>query len=120
MNNIEDSEIVKFKEQYPLVEIQQVYSGYISDITDNCYSVYLTDCTGTEDLTAEMYKEKFPQKDLQLGTIFYWFLGIDNTKEGFAQIQLSNAVWTQEMIDKAKEEGEKLYARFGKPNKLAD
>ena len=119
-NKIIDEEIKKFKEQYPLLEIQQVYSGYITDISTKCYSVYLEDCTEYEDLTAEMYKDKFPESDLPLGRIFYWFLGLDENKEGFGHIQLSTATWTQEMIDNAKAEGEILYAKFSTVNKIAD
>lgn len=113
-------QIEQFKKQFPLRDIQQIYSGYISDISTKCYNVYLKDCTGNEDLTAEMYKDKFPEPNLPLGRIFYWFLGVDENNNGFAHIELSKAAWTQEMIEQSRVEAQKLYKLLNNKNKLAD
>jgi hypothetical protein len=104
----------EFKKENPDLNVQQVFSGWVNDIYDDVYSVNLEDHTGTEDLVAEIFQKNFPEGKVEIGTIFYWYLGEDKNGEGFSQIRLSTAIWTQEQIDRANEDAEVLLSLFAK------
>lgn len=103
------------------VTIDLIFRGYIEDIEGEDIFVHLTDITQqythntepNEDLIASVSREQFPQDaKLDVGTIFYMYLGKTIGDKEVHEIILSRAVWTSEMIAKAKEEADEMYEFF--------
>jgi hypothetical protein len=105
-----------FKKQNILIDL--VFRGYVEDIENDDIFVHLTDMTNehllthepNEDLIASIAREKFPSHSkLEIGTIFYMYLGKKIDEKEHDEIILSRAVWTAEMIAQVKEDAEKMY-----------
>lgn len=115
MNDYMRKLVSEIEKEFPTVNLEQVFSGHITEIVGSSVFVQLHDETyGIEDLTAEMDLVAFPidplYPTLKSGNIFYWYLGFEGSDENpFSLIRFSQEIWTQEMIDKSKEEAEKLY-----------
>jgi hypothetical protein len=109
----------EIQKEFPTVTLEQVFSGYITEIEGNSVFVELHDEThGIEDLSAEMDIVSFPKDPLypklEPGHIFYWYLGFEgNDDKPFSLIRFNQEKWTQKMIDEAKEKAEDLIKKFG-------
>jgi hypothetical protein len=107
------------QKEFPKVTLEQVFSGHIAELDGSRVFVELHDETyGIEDLSAEMDLISFPvdplYPKLEPGNIFYWYLGFEETDDKpFSLIRFSQATWTQEMINKIKEEAEDLMKILG-------
>lgn len=119
MNEYIQNLVNQVKEDFPLIDIQEVYEGWVEDIYDDAYSVRLIDCIETEEFSAEIHKSNFPDGEVKLGTIFYWYLGEDKTGKAFSEIRFTTEVWTQEQLDKADMQAKKMMASF-KPARIAE
>jgi hypothetical protein len=120
MQNLVD----EIQKEFPEVILEQVFSGYITEIEDSSVFVELHDEThGIEDLSAEMDLVSFPKDplypQLKPGHIFYWYLGFEGSDDKpFSLIRFSQEKWTQEMLETAKEKAENLIKHFGISNTL--
>lgn len=113
------------KKEFPNVTLEQIFSCHIQDIEGSTVYVHLSDETnGEEDMVGEMDIKHFPKDplypELKPGCIFYWYIGYEDSEDNaFSLIRMSQAVWTQEMIDNAKKMAEGWRDLFKDP-KIAD
>lgn len=117
-HNMLNKVMVDYKDDYQGIKVDLVYYGYIVGIEHDIYHVMLESLNDSEELSAELFKTSFPQTNLSLGTIFFWFIGENDKGEGDSKIVMSKYKWTQEMIDKAHKEAEELYKKFIEPESL--
>ena len=123
MNDYMRKLVSEIEKEFPTVNLEQVFSGHITEIVGSSVFVQLHDETyGIEDLTAEMDLSAFPKDPLyptlKPGNIFYWYIGFEGHEENpFSLIRFSQETWTQEMLDKIKEEAEKLYGLLNNTTK---
>jgi hypothetical protein len=116
MNDYMSKLVNEIEKEFPTVNLEQVFSGHITEIVGSSVFVQLHDEThGDEDLTGEIDLISFPQDPLyptlSPGNIFYWYIGFEGHEENpFSLIRFSQETWTQEMIDKIKQEAETMYS----------
>lgn len=116
MNEYMKKLVDEVQKEFPTVNLEQVFSGHITEIVGSSVFVRLHDETyGDEDLVAEMDLISFPKDPLypklQSGNIFYWYIGFEGKDEKpFSLIRFSQATWTQEMLDKIKQDAETMYS----------
>lgn len=114
LDKIYNDLLIQCKEDFPNVNIQYFFSGYIDKIeNDKCF-VILLDLYQETEISLEIETNKFPSGIITVGTIFYWYLGMTQDNNYFSEIRLSEAFWTKEMIKDVKNEAEKLYQLLNK------
>lgn len=108
----------EIQKEFPKLNLEQVFSGYINEIVGSSVFVTLHDETySDEDLVAEMDLISFPQDPLypkiEPGNIFYWYIGFEGGDDNpFSLIRFSQECWTQDMLDKVKQDAEKMSKKF--------
>lgn len=116
MNEYMKKLVDEVQKEFPTIDLEQVFSGHITEIVGSSVFVQLHDETyGDEDLVAEMDLTAFPKDPLyptlQPGNIFYWYIGFEGSDEKpFSLIRFSQETWTQEMLDKIKQDAETMYS----------
>lgn len=108
--------IDEVKKDFPTVVLEEVYEGHITELDEKRAWVDLEDVYSQEEFMAEIKLDLFPVDNinypLQLGTIFYIYLGyykVDGKKENFQLIRLNQKVWTEEMLTQIKKEAAELF-----------
>lgn len=103
--NTKEEVIQHLFQQFPTLKIDVQVSGYIIEIDNDIVYARIT-TEDDEEYDCELHKNIFPQEDLAENIYFFMVLGTINHKE-FTHINYF--YWTQEQIDKAKEQAEDLY-----------
>lgn len=100
MNNLTKKQQVleQLKNDYPQLQIKEVYDGHVIEILDNIVFARIYD-ENQEEYECEFKKHIFPTNGLSDNVIFLLVLG-DLNKKPF--IHVNYFFWTQEEIEKIK------------------
>jgi len=97
-------------------KVLQEWECLVDEVTDGIVYLRLYDLTDktTDTEVAEIPIEGLGDagKDLQPGTILYWSIEVTEDGKTLSIFKPHNVYWTQEELDAAKEEAEKLFAQL--------
>lgn len=92
----------EFQDEYPTINMEGVMYGHVTSVNSHSYSVVL-ESLDAEDVTCDIFKNYFPDGQVQEGTIFFLGYGDESTDTPFTKIKLCKKVWTPEMLEKINE-----------------
>lgn len=105
-NPITPDEVLEhLHQQFPQLIIENTLYGYVTGIDENTVYACIT-LDDEEEYDAQLHKHIFPKEDLAENIYFFIVVGKINHKE-FTHVNYF--YWTQEQLDKAKEQAEDLY-----------